>query len=51
MQRLEQSGLYPDPWLRTRNGAAKVRNGKVGGFRTTLGHADVAYLNGVFELE
>jgi hypothetical protein len=50
MRRLEQSGLYPEPWLRLRNGSEKVRAGKIGGFRAALDPEDMAYLNRVFVL-
>ena len=49
MKKLEESGAFDQPWLRTRNGAAKVRSGKVGGFRTELSAADLSYLNEVFQ--
>jgi Sulfotransferase domain len=48
MRQLERSGLYPQPWLRLRNGAAKVRAGQVGGFRTALAAEDIAYLDRAF---
>lgn len=50
MRTLEQSGQYPEPWLRPRNGAAKVREGRIGGFRDRLTPTDIAYLNTVFEI-
>ena len=48
MQQVEQSGVFPEPWLRPRNGAPKVRMGKVGGFREVLCERDIAYLDAVF---
>jgi hypothetical protein len=51
MQQLEQSEGFAQPWLRPRQGALKVRRGKVGGFRDTLGADDIAYLDGVFGRE
>jgi len=51
MRAVEQSGTFDQPWLRPRLGHAKVREGKVGGFRAQLEPNDIAYLNGVFALE
>ena len=48
MRKLEREGSHPEPWLRPRNGAPKVRRGEVGGFRTELSADDIAYLNDVF---
>jgi len=48
MQQIERSGAFPEPWLRPRNGAPKVRKGRIGGYREVLGHADIAYLDEVF---
>lgn len=48
MQQLEQSGEFPEPWLRPRNGAPKVRKGQVGGYREVLGADDIAFLDAVF---
>jgi len=48
MKSIEQSGEFPKPWLRTRNDAPKVRQGKVGGYRSALAPEDIAYLNGIF---
>ena len=48
MRQLEQSGEFPEPWLRPRNGAPKVRRGKVGGYREVLGADDIAWLDAVF---
>ncbi|XSG83929.1 MAG: hypothetical protein ACPW60_09310 [Methylohalobius sp. ZOD2] len=50
MKQLEQSERFPQPWLRPRNSAMKVRRGKVGGFLDTLGAEDIAYLNDIFDL-
>lgn len=51
MREVEQSEVFPQPWLRPRNGALKVRRGKVGGFQDTLNAVDIDYLNAVFGLE
>lgn len=51
MREVEQSEAFPQPWLRPRNGALKVRRGKVGGFQDTLAAADIDYLNAVFGLD
>jgi len=48
MKELESSGQFPLPWLRQRNGAPKVRKGKVGGFRDSLSSQDIAFLDQVF---
>ncbi len=50
MKRLEQSGEFPQPWLRLRNEAPKIRRGKVGGYRDYLDPASLAHLNNLFEL-
>lgn len=50
MQRLEQSGAFPHPWLKTRNGFPKVRKGKLNGFREMFDQTDIDYLNAVFQL-
>jgi hypothetical protein len=49
MQQVERSGIFPEPWLRPRNGAPKVRRGKVGGYRDVLSDSDIAYLDAVFD--
>lgn len=51
MKKIEQSGDFPEPWLRTRNGAPKVRQGKVGGYLKALDDSDIAYLDSVFHLD
>jgi hypothetical protein len=48
MRELELSMAYPGKWLRPRNGATKVRKGKVHGFRDELSAPDIAWLDGVF---
>lgn len=48
MQQVERSGVFPEPWLRPRNGAPKVRQGRVGGYREVLDDADIVYLDAVF---
>lgn len=50
MKRLEESGEFPQPWLRLRNEAPKIRRGKVGGYCDYLDSASLAYLNDLFEL-
>jgi Sulfotransferase domain len=51
MKRVEESGEFEKGWLKKRNGHAKVRRGKVGGFVEALPPADVTYLNGIFGLK
>jgi Sulfotransferase domain len=51
MRDVERDGGFEQPWLRLRNGAPKVRRGKVGGFVESLTDRDIAYLNRVFRLE
>ncbi len=48
MRKVESAGEFPHPWLRPRNGASKVRNGKVGGHKELFSPADIAYLSSVF---
>lgn len=48
MREVESSGAFPEPWLRLRNGAPKVRQGKVAGYLDVLSPIDIAYLDGVF---
>lgn len=48
MKALEQSGNFPQPWLQLRNESAKVRRGKVGGFRDYLDPESLSYLNDLF---
>ena len=48
MKDLEQSGKFPEPWLKPRNNAPKVREGRIGGFRNSLTDDDIAYLNDLF---
>jgi hypothetical protein len=50
MKRLEESGKFPQPWLRLRNEAPKIRRGKAGGYFDYLDPACLAYLNDLFEL-
>jgi len=45
MREVERTGRFPQPWLRLRNGAPKVRKGKVGGHREELSPEDCAYLD------
>lgn len=52
MRLLELSGAFPEPWLRPRNGAPKVRAGRTGAYRTVLQADDLRYLESIFpELE
>ena len=48
MQQVERSGAFPEPWLRPRNGAPKVRRGRVGGYLEVLSDCDIAYLEAIF---
>lgn len=48
MKAVEDSGTFPDPWLRRRNGASKMRRGVVGSHRTELTDSDLKYLAAVF---
>jgi hypothetical protein len=51
MRAVERSGEFPEPWLRLRNEAPKVREGKVGGHRAALAQADIEYLDAVFGVD
>lgn len=51
MKSVEQSGTFGGAWLRPREGASKVRRGKVGGFVDYLAAADIRYLDAMFELD
>jgi hypothetical protein len=48
MKQVEESAMFDQPWLRTRNSAPKVRRGLIGGFRDELSSADIAFLNDRF---
>lgn len=48
MKQLEQSGTFPEPWLRPRNDFPKVRAGRVAGYRDILEANDIAYLESIF---
>lgn len=50
MKKIEASMIFPEPWLRYRNGSPKVRQGCVGGFQKALTDADIEFLNDVFGL-
>lgn len=50
MRAIEQQGLFDEPWLRLRNGSAKVRAGRMGGFRDALCADDQAYLDSFFNI-
>lgn len=49
MQQVESAGEFPHPWLRNRNGAKKVRSGRVGGYQNLFTQQDIEYLNSVFK--
>ncbi len=51
MKAVEISGGFPHPWLNLRNGAPKVRRGRVGSYADELSSADIAYLNRIFVLD
>jgi hypothetical protein len=48
MKEVEQSGSFPELWLRPILGSPKVRQGRVGGFAEVLSAEDIAYLDHVF---
>lgn len=48
MKQVELSGGFPEPWLRLRNEAPKVRQGKVGSYRYSLTDVDIVFLDSVF---
>jgi hypothetical protein len=48
MREIERSGKFSEPWLRLRDGHPKVREGKVGGYRSALSPTDIAYLDHTF---
>lgn len=48
MEAVEQSGDFPEPWLRLKDGFPKVREGKVGGHRSVLAPEDVLWLDRTF---
>ena len=48
MKEVERSGHSAEPWLNPRNDAAKVHQGKIGGFMNDLTEEDIAYLNDIF---
>lgn len=50
MRSVETAGAFPEPWMRPRNGAFKVRKGRVGSHREELAAADIRYLDRVFGL-
>ena len=50
MKEIEESGAFTEPWLKKRQGHAKVRRGKVGGYADSLTPEDIAYLNHIFGL-
>lgn len=51
MKKVEQSQTFPKNWLRPKNGAVKVRKGKVGGYAEVLSDKDIRYLNTVFSID
>ncbi|HEC68495.1 MAG TPA: glycosyltransferase [Candidatus Desulfofervidus auxilii] len=48
MRKLEESGKFPEPWLRPRQGALKVRRGVVHGYKDYLSKEDIDFLNSIF---
>lgn len=50
MRLVESRGDFPEPWLRLRNGAPKVRVGQVGHYIRTVRDDDIAYLDEIFGL-
>jgi hypothetical protein len=50
MKELEDSGQFHEPWLRRRNDAPKVREGRIGGFKDAVDHRDIVFLNRVLGL-
>ena len=44
MREIELSGKYPDGWLRARQGAPKVREGRIGGYKDALSVEDLRYI-------
>jgi len=48
MQTVELGGTFSDPWLRPRNGALKVRLGRMEAYRLALDATDVLYLENMF---
>lgn len=45
MREVEASGAFKGKWLRPRNNAAKVRQGRIGGYRDALAPEDVLWLD------
>jgi hypothetical protein len=50
MRIIEQSGISPYPWLRLRQGAPKVRSGKIRESRKILSNDDISYLAKIFSM-
>jgi hypothetical protein len=48
MQAVELRDTFPDPWLRPRNGALKVRSGRMEAYRLALDATDVRHLEDIF---
>jgi len=48
MKAIEQKSEFCETWLQLRNGAPKVRRGRIGGFVDELTAADIDYLNEIF---
>ncbi len=51
MKQVEDSGKFSQPWLRKRQGAPKVRCGKIAGYKDILSHKDIKYLEKIFEVD
>jgi hypothetical protein len=48
MRAVEAAGSFEESWLRLRNGAPKVREGRIGSHRDLLSDADLAFLDRTF---
>lgn len=48
MKAVEREDSFDQPWLRLRNGASKIREGKIGGHRNVLSPEDIAFLDATF---
>ncbi len=48
MKNIERSQSFSQPWLRPRNNAYKVREGKVGSYKNYLSKKDIEYLSTIF---
>jgi hypothetical protein len=48
MRRVEEDRIFPEPWLKPRNGHLKTRIGKPLNFEASLKAEDIRYLNDIF---